>query len=180
MSKSVNMKPRRVVRRSEANGENAGEPAANIDLGMLPNIVGYMLRRAQLAAFQDFLRSYAEVDIRPAQYAVLTVIQSNPGLRQSQLSAALGIKRANLVALLDSLENRGLAKRLPVATDRRSYALHLTEAGDALMQKLQEINTAHEQRVIGKIGADGRRELLRLLHGIVEALGPAAADEDDV
>jgi DNA-binding MarR family transcriptional regulator len=110
---------------------------------------------------------------------VLTVIERNPGLRQSQVSAALGIKRANLVALLDSLENRGLAKRTPVATDRRSYALHLTDAGAALMQKLAEINAAHERRVTGKIGEPGRRELLRLLHGIVDAVGPAAEEEEE-
>jgi DNA-binding MarR family transcriptional regulator len=178
MSKSATTKPKRSARRPEANDASADAPAS-IDLGALPHVVGYMLRRAQLAVFQDFLRSYAEVDIRPAQYAVLTVIERNPGLRQSQVSAALGIKRANLVALLDSLENRGLAKRTPVATDRRSYALHLTDAGAALMQKLAEINAAHERRVTGKIGEPGRRELLRLLHGIVDAVGPAADEEEE-
>ncbi|MEX2128072.1 MAG: MarR family transcriptional regulator [Xanthobacteraceae bacterium] len=179
MSRSANIKTKRAARRPKANGTNADAPAAAIDLGALPHVVGYMLRRAQLAAFHDFLRSYAEVDIRPAQYAVLTVIERNPGLRQSQVSSALGIKRANLVALLDSLEGRGLAKRAPVATDRRSHALHLTDDGAALMQRLAEINAAHERRVTGKIGEPGRRELLRLLHGIVDAVGPTADDEED-
>jgi DNA-binding MarR family transcriptional regulator len=176
MSKTANVRSKRPARRPEAglNGEAA------IDLGRLPQVVGYMLRRAQLAAFQDFLRSYAEAGIRPAQYAVLTVIERNPGLRQSQVSTALGIKRANLVALLDSLESRGLAKRVPVATDRRSYALHLTETGAALMAKLAEINAAHEKRVTAKIGENGRRELLKLLHGVVEAVGPATTDDDEV
>jgi DNA-binding MarR family transcriptional regulator len=175
MSKSATIKPRRTAARAEPSTEAAGP----IDLGALPNVVGYMLRRAQLAAFQDFLRSYAEVDLRPAQYAVLTVIERNPGLRQSQVSAALGIKRANLVALLDSLEKRGLAKRVPVATDRRSYALHLTDDGAALMERLAEVNAAHERRITAKIGEAGRRELLRHLHGIVEAVGPAAGEDDD-
>jgi DNA-binding MarR family transcriptional regulator len=175
MSKTANARSKRSVRRPES---AADDPA--IDLGRLPQVVGYMLRRAQLAAFQDFLRGYAETDIRPAQYAVLTVIERNPGLRQSQVSTALGIKRANLVALLDSLENRGLAKRVPVATDRRSYALHLTEAGTALMEKLAEINAAHEKRVTAKIGDHGRRELLKLLQGIVDAVGPTPADDEDL
>jgi DNA-binding MarR family transcriptional regulator len=83
------------------------------------------------------------------------------------------------VALLDSLESRGLAKRVPVATDRRSYALHLTDAGTALMVKLAEINAAHERRVTAKIGDGGRQELLKLLHGIVDAVGPAPSDDDD-
>ncbi|MCC6947139.1 MAG: MarR family transcriptional regulator [Bradyrhizobiaceae bacterium] len=176
MSKTANVRPKRAVRRPDAND---GRAAAPIDLGVLPNLVGYMLRRAQLAVFQDFWRVYEAYDIRPAQYAVLIVIDRNPGLRQSQVSAALNIKRANLVALLDSLEQRGLAKRVPVATDRRSYALHLTEDGAALLKKLGELSAAHEQRVSATIGESGRKELLRLLHGVVQAVGSSAPDDDE-
>jgi DNA-binding MarR family transcriptional regulator len=163
------------------NGPSAApRPAdAAIDLGSLPEVTGYMLRRAQLAVFQDFLRAYAGLDVRPGQYSVLTVIERNPGLRQSQLSAALGIKRANLVALLDALEHRGLAKRVPVATDRRSYALYLTDAGMELVQKLREINVAHERRVTARIGEAGRRQLLKLLQGVIDAVGEAQAEDDD-
>src|SRR5436853_1820743 len=84
---------------------------ADVDLGPLPGLIGYMLRRAQIAVFQEIFRSFGEVNIRPAQFSVLTVIAHNPGLTQSQVSAALGIKRTNFVALLDSLEERGLAER---------------------------------------------------------------------
>lgn len=177
MSKSEELRARRAARRTDAEGANDRVP--DIDLGPLPHLVGYMLRRAQLAVFQDFWRGYAEFDIRPAQYAVLIVIERNPGLRQSQISSALNIKRANLVALLDSLETRGLAKRQPVATDRRSYALHLTDEGAALMRRLAEANKAHEARVTAIIGEAGRLELLRLLHGVTDAVGAAPPDGED-
>ena len=155
------------------------ERPSGVDYGSLPQSSGYMLRRAQLAAFQHFMRAFAEVDIRPAQFAVLTIIEHNPGLKQSQVSAALGIKRTNLVALLDTLEERGLAKRAPVATDRRSYALHLTEAGNALMKRLREIDAAHEAHLIAAIGEEGRDKLLEILRGILEAAGPAPVDDDE-
>ncbi len=171
MSKPATFKAKRTVR-------TATSTQADIDLGPLPELAGYVLRRAQLAVFQDFWRAFAPFDIRPAQYAVLIIIERNPGLRQSQISAALNIKRANLVALLDSLESRGLAKREPVASDRRSYALHLTEQGTALMQKLAEVSASHEARIEAQIGAAGRRELLRLLHGVIDGMGPAT-DEDE-
>jgi DNA-binding MarR family transcriptional regulator len=157
-------------------GPRAQTPAVN--LGHLPRLTGYLLRRAQLAVFQDFLRSYAELDIRPGQYAVLTVIEQNPGLKQSQVSVALDIKRANLVALLDSLESRGLAKRVPVASDRRSYALFLTEAGTRLMEKLREINDAHERRVTARIGPGGQAQLLKLLDEVISAVGTPPGDDD--
>ena len=93
-----------------------------IDLGPLPELIGYVLRRAQLAVFQDFFAAFAPFDIRPAQFSVLTIIERNPGLTQTQVAEALGIKRTNFVGMLDELEKRGLAERRQ-ARDKRSYAL---------------------------------------------------------
>ncbi|MEN3384710.1 MAG: hypothetical protein V7608_4754, partial [Hyphomicrobiales bacterium] len=64
---------------------------AEIDLGPLPELIGYVLRRAQLVVFQDFFSAFAPFDISPAQFSVLTVIERNPGLTQTQVAAALGI-----------------------------------------------------------------------------------------
>lgn len=139
-----------------------------IDLGPLPDLIGYVLRRAQLVVFQDFFSAFAPFDIRPAQFAVLTVIERNPGLTQSQVAAALGIKRTNFVGMLNALETRGLAERRQTARDRRSYALYLTSEGAALMRKLKPVLKAHESRMIAKAGAQGREALLALLHDIAE------------
>ena len=92
----------------------------DLDLGPLPDLIGYVLRRAQLVVFQDFFSAFAPFDISPAQFSVLTVIERNPGLTQSQVAAALGIKRTNFVGLLDELERRSLAERRQTARDKRS------------------------------------------------------------
>jgi DNA-binding MarR family transcriptional regulator len=166
-----------------ANGRAAKtkEPARaeKLDLGELPQLSGYMLRRAQFAAFNDFLRFFEDLNIRPVQYAVLAVIDRNPGLKQSQVSEALGIKRANLVAILDALERRGLARRESVASDRRSHALRLTDKGAALMKEMRQRSQEHEKRLANAIGEDGRKQLLKLLHGVIEAVGPGSEGDDD-
>jgi DNA-binding MarR family transcriptional regulator len=139
-----------------------------VDLGRLPGLIGYMLRRAQLAVFQDFVRSYAEFGIRPAQYAALTIIERNPGLKQKDVSEALGIKRANFVAMCAELEKLGLAERHQPPTDRRSYALHLTRKGKALMKKLHAVNARHEERFIARIGEENRDRLISILTALAE------------
>lgn len=139
-----------------------------IDLGPLPDLIGYVLRRAQLVVFQDFFAAFAPFDIRPAQFAVLTVIERNPGLTQSQVAAALGIKRTNFVGMLNTLEARGFAERRQTARDRRSYALYLTSEGAALTRKLKPVLKAHESRMIAKVGTEGREALLALLHEIAD------------
>jgi DNA-binding MarR family transcriptional regulator len=140
----------------------------SIDLGPLPELIGYVLRRAQLVVFQDFFSSFAPFDIRPAQFSVLTVIERNPGLTQSQVAEALGIKRTNFVGMLDALEARGLTERRQAARDKRSYALYLTAEGSALMRKLKPVLKAHESRVVALVGEDGRDRLVELLHEIAD------------
>jgi DNA-binding MarR family transcriptional regulator len=141
---------------------------AHIDLGPLPELIGYVLRRAQLEVFQDFFASFAPFDIRPAQFSVLTVIERNPGLTQSQVAEALGIKRTNFVGMLDELQGRGLAERRAAARDKRSYALYLTAEGAALMRKLKPVLKAHETRMIARVGEEGRDRLVELLQQVAE------------
>jgi DNA-binding MarR family transcriptional regulator len=141
-----------------------------IDLGPLPDLIGYVLRRAQLAVFQDFFAAFEPFDIRPAQFSVLTIIERNPGLTQSHVAEALGIKRTNFVGMLDELEKRSLAERRR-ARDKRSYALYLTADGAALMRKLKPVLKAHEVRMIARVGEDGRDRLIALLTEIVDGRG---------
>ena len=42
------------------------------------------------------------------------MIENNPGLKQIDVSLALGIKRTNMVALIDILEKRDLVRRVTV------------------------------------------------------------------
>lgn len=149
---------------------NGASPA--VDLGTLPNHIGYALRRAQVAIFQRIIGRMARLDIRPGQFSVLTVIDANPGLRAMEISEALGIRRPNLVALLASLERRGLVRRKVVPGDRRAQALYLTPQGASLLRQLKRLAAAHEREVTRSISAAEKRQLLRLLGRLRTAMAP--------
>jgi len=154
-------------------------PAApEIDVTPLPDIVGYMLRRAHLVVVKNFITVCAELDIRPAQYTILTVIENNPGLKQIDVSLALGIKRTNMVALIDILEKRDLVRRVTVKSDRRSYALHLTPKGKAFMSRLRARVARHEDEIGAALGSNGRAQLLSQLHVLLERLPPIVSDDE--
>ena len=145
---------------------DAAEPRAGAqgaDLGHLGEHLGYFVRRAQLWIFQDFIRTLAEVDIRPAQYSVLLVIEANPGLSQATLGQTLGIERARLVRLLDGLEARRFVQRRRSRSDRRSHILSLTPPGRSALDRIRVMADAHEQRLARKVGIRSRKTLLRLL-----------------
>ena len=112
------------ARKRAGNGAARPVDADEIGLDALVGHAGYAVRRFQIWIFQDFIRTLGDVDIRPTQYSVLTVIGANPGLSQMAVAKRLGIERARLVHLLDSLEQRDLVERVKSKADRRSHALH--------------------------------------------------------
>ncbi len=139
---------------------------SELDFGDMKDHLGYRLRRAQLASFQDFKASFAALDMRPTQYSVMALIHYNPGRKQSEIAAALGIKRSNFVSLMDELERRKLAERRKAEGDRRSHALFLTPEGERMMKKLERAHRRHQAHLIARIGAENSELLLGLLRRI--------------
>jgi DNA-binding MarR family transcriptional regulator len=144
------------------------------DLAGLDKQVGYMLRQAQLAVFADFIAGQRGAVARPGQFSILAVIDRNPGLSQSRVCAALGIKRANLVAVIDHLESLGLVRRDTSAADRRSNRLQLTPAGQRALRSALDDQALHEARVTGLLGIAGRRTLLKQLAKLCELRKPGS------
>jgi DNA-binding MarR family transcriptional regulator len=139
------------------------DPTTTVDLGTLPTALGYLLRRAQVAVFADFITSLEEVGLRPGQFSALLVIAGNPGLSQRELCAALSIQEANFVPMMNGLVRRRLALRRPSAADHRRHALHLTARGATLLRRAQALQRSHEARLTARLGATGRATLTRLL-----------------
>ena len=134
-----------------------------VELGMLKSLLGYHLRRAQVAVFQHFADTMGEADITPGQFGVLSVISGNPGLSQTQLGNALGIDRSTVVAVIDRLEARGLVMRASSPNDRRSHALKLSDHGAELLRRLEEMVRAHERHIGRGLSAEDQRLLIQLL-----------------
>jgi DNA-binding MarR family transcriptional regulator len=149
--------------------EGEASLSAAIEFGPLDDSVGYLIRRAQVVVFQRFFKLFADVDVRPAQYSVLTVIERNPGLSQNQLADALGIKKTNLVAMIDALEERGLARRTPTEKDRRCHALFLTPRGAAFVAKLHRLDATLDQELTSALSAAERRQLCEALRRVADA-----------
>jgi DNA-binding MarR family transcriptional regulator len=124
----------------------------------LDNVIGYQLRRAQLLTFQEFIEYFARLKLRPAEFALITVLQNQPGLSQTEAAGMLGIKRTNFVALLDALERRGVAERRAVRGDRRSRAIHLTDNGRKLAAKANRVAAAYDDMLMDRLGGPAQRD----------------------
>jgi DNA-binding MarR family transcriptional regulator len=156
------------------NGDAAGDeqivPGQAGKRGPLTSYAGYALRRAQLRVFSDFIDELAELDLRPAQFSVLALIDANPGIVQARVGEALEIKKANLVPLLNRLAARGVLRR--VALDGRSNGLYLTPEGRRLMQRARRRNDAANARSMRGLS---EAELKRLIDMLWRIAAPEAA-----
>ena len=158
------LKPSRQPRKGV--GEAADEAVA-LQLGELSELLGYSLKRAQLKVFEDFLRCVAPLQLTPAQFSVLLLLDRNPGRNQTEIANTLGILRPNFVAMLDGLESRDLCVRMRSTNDRRSHILVLTDKGRAVLLRAKKlVATKHEARLNALLGPANRVALLEMLSKI--------------
>jgi DNA-binding MarR family transcriptional regulator len=90
------------------------------------------------------------------------MLGSNPGLTQQVLSKLMGVFPSQLVLLLDLLEERQLIERRDTPDDRRSYRLHLTRKGHAMLAQIGELTKELERQLFAALSA-GETSLLRQL-----------------
>jgi DNA-binding MarR family transcriptional regulator len=116
---------------------------AKVDLGVLPRLLGYNLRRANQASWRTYVSFIGENKIRPGLFSLLILTRSNPGIAQIELGTHLGVDKASIVALLDRLERAGLIERRRSTRDRRRQGIFLTDAGaselEALMTQVRQL-----------------------------------------
>jgi len=141
-----------------------------IDLNLLPELVGYQLRLAQIAIFRDFSSTLGELDMTPGLFGVLVIIDANSGLTQNALAKATHLDRSTVVTVIDKLEQRGLVERRAAVPDRRAYALVLTAAGSKLLKRLKALVSEHEKRLCKNFSIAERDQLVRLLQRIFPEL----------
>jgi DNA-binding MarR family transcriptional regulator len=125
---------------------------------------GFLLRRAHqisAAVFEDECR---ELGLTPAQYGVLTVVQSHPGLGQSTLARALGFDKVTVLRVLRGLQARGLVARAPSQDNRRNVCVVLTPEGAALLRQAHKPADRAYKRLMAPLSERQQAQLLELLH----------------
>jgi DNA-binding MarR family transcriptional regulator len=150
-------------RRTAAEGEHFDPQVPGIDYGVLDRLVGYGVRRAQLAIHEDFIAALAPWNITPPRFSALVVIARNPGLKLSLLAQILGIARSGGVLLVDALQEMGYVERRASEADRRAWGLGLTEAGRRELKAITAAVSAHDRRMSRMLDEAQKAQLVGLL-----------------
>ena len=135
---------------------------------------GFLVAQLGAHAHRRFAERLAALDLGPRQFGMLSHLAASEGRSQQALSVALGIHRSAMVALVDDLEQRGLAKRRRDPADRRAYTLYLTPRGRKVLARAERVAQEHEAELLRGLDASERSRLIALLQRVAESngLGP--------
>lgn len=134
-----------------------------LDYDVLDQLLGYGLRRAQVAMFLSFHEATRGMELTPPRFTALVIIGANPGISQTVLGDVLGIARSGAMLLTDLFEGRGLVERRRRAGDARAWGLHLTGRGAHFVDRMKRRVLQQEKKRAACLSPRERRELHRLL-----------------
>lgn len=116
---------------------------------------------------RDIRRAYdlrmAELELSFSEASTLAYTEESGPLMQAELARRLGVGRAAMGVLIDSLEERGLVERRPKVGDRRVWLVSTTRSGDELVRRVLKIDEGLRGELRAGISRKERRELAEIL-----------------
>jgi DNA-binding MarR family transcriptional regulator len=133
------------------------------ELGVFP---GYLLARLGEVSRRRFHKALEPEGLHPRHFGVMTMVAAHPGMSQQQLHELTAIDPSSMVAVIDELEERGLAERRPHPEDRRVRAIFLTDAGEQTLQRVRGLAAELQSEFFAALTAEERKTL----HGLLRKL----------
>jgi DNA-binding MarR family transcriptional regulator len=140
------------------------------------------LGRITTHRFAEALKPFG---IRPRHMAALIELRDSGELTQQSLCGQLHLDPTNLVAILNELEEAGLATRRRDPTDRRRHLVEVSDKGIAVIESVSRVMDGVEADLLGGFEPAEREQLEVLLTSIwersggYEAYSQVAAEADD-
>ncbi len=131
---------------------------------------GFLLQKVSCAGFESFSEIVATAGLHPMHFGMLTIIAAEEPISQQELSGRSGIDPSTMVARMDVLEEHGLVERERCVTDRRSYEIRLTPAGQKTLAELGRRAEEHGRQFFAPLTGDERAQLHELLAKLAAGL----------
>ncbi|MEY4765749.1 MAG: hypothetical protein RI907_2422 [Pseudomonadota bacterium] len=143
-----------------------------IRYGILDELTGYAVRRAQIRLYEFFESALASWSITPQRFSAMTIVSLNPGLKLTDLARIMGIARSGVVALVDALEALNYMERQTVPGDARAFALVLTDKGERDLVEITRAVQACDQEATRMLADSDLSTLRAMLLRISDAPAP--------
>lgn len=120
---------------------------------------------------------FSRFGLSTGRYRLLADLEDNGGEElPSQLANNLGVTRATITGLIDTLERDGLVTRRASASDGRQKSVVLTEQGANKLREMAPEHFARLEAMVGLLTTEERTVFLDLLARVTEGISALTAD----
>ena len=98
--------------------------------------LGFLLADILRLIRTEFRRQATGLQLTPALARLLLYVDQCPGCSQTELAVYLDLTSATVGRMIDRLEAGGFLRRLPDASDRRAFRIHLDAAAGPLIERM--------------------------------------------
>lgn len=133
--------------------------------------VAFLLAQVGAHAAARFAELLAPLRLSPPHAGILRILSKSAGLSQQELASMLNMHASRLVGLVDELETSGFVKRQENAEDRRTYALHLTDEGQAILGEIGHVAKKSQESLLASLSKEEREQLADILQRIADDQG---------
>ena len=133
-------------------------------VGKLRNLLHRLLKQRYAAE--------AEVRLTVEEFILLNMIEAHTDQILQNIAIATGKNKSVVMRMIDSLEQKGLARRTVNPADRRENLLSITDQGAAALSQYREI----EKRLSGELLRDIPREKVACFFEVAGILSKRARE----
>lgn len=155
--------------------KNKGSADAGAGVSALDGSPSHLLHRALQVSLDIYAETFGDSDLTQRQYAVLSAVEAQEGLTQTDLVRATGIDRSTLADMAARMIAKGLLARERSQSDARANAVRLTESGAAILAEARPRMAQADERLMRLISGSKRETFLAQLRQMVAA-GEAGAE----
>ena len=135
----------------------------------LKRYTGFLLSRMGTIAQKRFSTRLEALELTPRMWGALNVLEASGPITQHALCKGTGMDPSSMVSTIDELEAKGLVERRAHPSDRRAYALHVTDAGRDTLARGRQVVQEVQDELLAPLDEDEREQLRSLLLRLLTA-----------
>lgn len=137
----------------------------------------YLLGRLGREARRQFSLVLSSWELHASHYGILLLLEAIGQASQQHLAQQLAIDRANMVALLDVLQQRDFIERRADPLDRRRHIVKLTGTGQEVLQQIRQAREQVDAAFFAGLDQEEQKKLHQLLIKLFNSLTEQSSTE---
>ncbi len=132
--------------------------------------LGYLVRQANVAVRAAMERTLADLDVTPAQFAVLTMIVAYPGVSGAELARLTFLTPQTINVIVRNLVRAAAIAKTADTTHGRILQLDATAKGQVLLKRCRARVAKLEDRLAASLSKADEQAVRRWLAAVGETL----------